>query len=77
MPVITIEGPRIADLAAKRKLARDLTEAASKAFALPKETILIILHETTPECVATGGELICDREGAEEQASLEVNTGRS
>ena len=75
MPVITIEGPRIADLATKRKLAKDLTDAASKAFALPKETIVLILHETSPECVATGGELICDRQGADEQPSLAVNTG--
>ncbi|HEY5528107.1 MAG TPA: tautomerase family protein [Thermoleophilia bacterium] len=76
MPVITIEGPRIADLAKKRKLARVLTEAASEAFALPKETIVIILHETNPECVASGGELLCDRAGSSEQSSLEANTGR-
>ena len=44
MPVITIEGPKIADLAKKRKLARDITAAASKAFALPTESIVIILH---------------------------------
>jgi 4-oxalocrotonate tautomerase len=74
MPVIIIEGPRIADLAKKRKLARDVTAAASKAFALPTQSIVIILRETSPDCVATGGELICDRDGAE--ASLEVNTGR-
>ena len=61
MPVITIEGPKIAELDKKRKLAQDVTDAASEAFALPKETIIIILHETSPECVATGGELICDR----------------
>jgi len=77
MPVITIEGPRIADLANKRKLAQEITDAASKAFALPKETIVIILHETSPECVATGGELLCDRPGAGEEPSLQVNTGRS
>jgi 4-oxalocrotonate tautomerase len=77
MPVITIEGPKIADLANKRQLARDITDAASKAFALPKETIIVILHETSPECVASGGELLCDRPGAGEQASLQVNTGRS
>ena len=77
MPVITIEGPPIVDLANKRKLAQDITDAASKAFALPKETIVIILHETSPECVATGGELLCDRRGPDEQPSLQVNTGRT
>ena len=61
MPVITVEGPRITDFEKKRKLAREFTEAASEAFDLPKESIVIILHETSPECVATGGELICDR----------------
>jgi 4-oxalocrotonate tautomerase family enzyme len=76
MPVITVEGPRIADLVKKRKLARDFTEAASKAFGLPKETIIVILHETSPECVASGGELLSDRPGSEKQSSLKTNTGR-
>ena len=60
MPVITFEGPWIVDLDKKRKLAQEVTDAASEAFALPKETMIIILHETSPECVACGGELICD-----------------
>ena len=75
MPVITVEGPRIADLVKKRKLARDFTEAASQAFGLPKETIIVILHETSPECVASGGELLCDRPGSTKQSSLKTNTG--
>lgn len=60
MPVITIEGPKIDDLDTKRKLAETLTEAASQAFGLGKETIVVILHETSPECVSSGGKLICD-----------------
>lgn len=64
MPVITVEGPRIADLDKKRKLARDLTAAASQAFDLPKEAMVVILHETSPDCVASGGELICDLRAA-------------
>ena len=64
MPVITVEGPPIADLDKRRKLAQDFTEAASEAFGLPKETIVVILHETSPECVASGGELVCDRRAA-------------
>jgi len=62
MPVITVEGSRIVDLGKKRELAQDFTEAASKAFGLPKETIIVIVHETDPECVASGGELLCDRQ---------------
>lgn len=61
MPVITVEGPKI-EVTKKRKLAQDLTRAASEAFALPKEAIVVILHEVDPECVASGGELICDRQ---------------
>jgi 4-oxalocrotonate tautomerase family enzyme len=61
MPVITVEGPRIPDLDRKRQLVQEFTEAASKAFGLGNETIIVILHETSPECVATGGKLICDR----------------
>ena len=61
MPVITVEGPPIADRAKKRELARHFTEAASEAFGLPKETIVVILHETEPDCVASGGQLLCDR----------------
>jgi 4-oxalocrotonate tautomerase len=60
MPVITVEGPKIPDLDKKRQLVRQFTEAASEAFGLRKEAIVVILHETSPDCVASGGELICD-----------------
>lgn len=62
MPIITVEGPKIAELDKKRKLAQDFTAAALEAFGLPKETIVVILHENDLECVASGGELICDRQ---------------
>jgi 4-oxalocrotonate tautomerase len=61
MPVITVEGPRIPDLDKKRQLVQEFTKTASEVFGLGKEAIIVILHETSPECVATGGELICDR----------------
>jgi len=61
MPVITVDGPRIDDLDRKRKLVRAFTDAASEAFGLGKEAIVVILHETSPDCVSTGGELVCDR----------------
>jgi 4-oxalocrotonate tautomerase family enzyme len=60
MPVITVEGPRIPDVNKKRELAQRFTEAASQVYGLGKEAIIVILHETSPDCVATGGELICD-----------------
>ena len=64
MPTIIVEGPKIADLDRKRKLVQAFTQAAVEGFDLPKETIVVILHETNPECVASGGELICDRRAA-------------
>jgi 4-oxalocrotonate tautomerase len=74
MPVITVEGPEIPDLDTKRKLARDFTAAASEAYRLPEEAIIVILHETSPECVASGGELICDRRASARDASSIENT---
>jgi 4-oxalocrotonate tautomerase len=65
MPGITVEGPRIIDLDRKRRLARGFTKAASEAFGLPKESIVLIFHETSPEGVASGGELICDRHASD------------
>ena len=73
MPVITIEGPRICDLDKKRQLMQQLTGAASQAFGLEKEKIIIILHEISPECVATGGELKCDSHPAREASTGEAS----
>ncbi|HTX54493.1 MAG TPA: 4-oxalocrotonate tautomerase DmpI [Candidatus Baltobacteraceae bacterium] len=61
MPNISIDGPRIADLAKKRELVRTVTDAAVKAFGLPRQTIVILLKENPPENVAIGGELLVDR----------------
>jgi len=48
MPVITVEGPKVADLVKKREMAQRITEAAAEAFGFPNERIIIIFHETTP-----------------------------
>ncbi len=61
MPVITVEGPELKDMEKKRAFAKALTEAATKAYALPQEAMVVILHENPLECVASGGELVCDR----------------
>jgi len=61
MPNISIEGPRIADVARKRELVRTVTDAAVKAFGLPRQTIVILLKENPPENGAIGGELLADR----------------
>ena len=72
MPVITVEGPRIPDLDKKRQLVQEFTKTASEVFGLGKEAIIVILHETSPGCVASGGELICDL-----HKSRETSAGRS
>jgi 4-oxalocrotonate tautomerase family enzyme len=61
MPVITVEGPVLRDMDKKRQLAESITNAAVEAFGLPKEAMVVILHENPQECVASGGQLICDR----------------
>lgn len=62
MPVFTIEGPVLKDMDKKRRLAKALTDAGVEAFGLPASAMVVILHENAQECVATGGELICDRD---------------
>ena len=60
MPIITIEGPRIEAIEIRRNLVRDLTEAASRAYGMPREKMIVLIRENTPEQVAVGGELIAD-----------------
>jgi len=40
MPCITIDGPRL-EIARKRELVREVTEAAVKAYSLPKEAMVV------------------------------------
>lgn len=61
MPIITLEGPAIADLEKRRRLVRELTDAAVSAYGLPAEKIVVILHENNREQVGVGGQLLSDR----------------
>lgn len=61
MPNITIEGPAIKDLGKKRILAKEVTEAAVKAYSLPEEVIVVVIKENSPENVSVGGQLLIDR----------------
>ena len=61
MPIITIEGPPIADMESRRALTQNLTNAASEAYGMPKEKIIILIRENRADQVAVGGELISDR----------------
>jgi len=61
MPIITIEGPPIADLDKRRTLTAELTRSAAEAYNLPPEKIIILIRENRSDQVAVGGELISDR----------------
>ncbi len=61
MPVITIEGPPINDLNKRRDLVANLTKVATEAYNMPKEKIIILIRENSPDQVAVAGELISDR----------------
>jgi len=61
MPNINIEGPVIQDLGKKRALVKELTEAAVRAYGLPKEAIVVLIKENSPENVGVAGELIVDK----------------
>ena len=61
MPTITAEGPPIRELDRKRKLVEEVTEAATKAYGLPKDVIVVVIKENLPENVGVGGQLLVDR----------------
>ncbi len=61
MPNISIEGPVIEDVDKKRILVQKLTDAATKAYGLLRETIVVLIKENSPENVGVAGKLIIDR----------------
>jgi len=62
MPNIVIEGPFIQDIAKKRALVKEVTDAAVKAYALPRQVIVVLIKENKAENVGVGGTLISDRQ---------------
>ena len=61
MPNISIEGPVIKDIDKKRILVQEVTDAATKAYGLPQEVIVVLIKENSPENVGVAGKLIIDR----------------
>ncbi len=61
MPNITIDGPPLKDLGVKRILVKEITDAALKAYPVPKEALIVVIKENPPENVGVGGTLIADR----------------
>ena len=55
MPLISIEGPALKDIAKKRDLAKEITDAAAKAYGFPREHFVVIIKENAPDNVAVGG----------------------
>lgn len=60
MPLITIDGPVIKNIEKKRKLVKDITETVADSYEFPKETILVLIKENSPENVGVGGQLVVD-----------------
>ncbi len=61
MPIITVHGPRVEEVEKKREFVGSVTEAATNLFGLPKQSIVVLLRETSRDNVGVGGELIIDR----------------
>ena len=59
MPLITVEGPKIKDVAMKRELVKKLHDAAVSVYKI--EHIIVLIHENSPENVGVDGELVADR----------------
>jgi len=61
MPFISIEGPVIKEVEKKRNFVQELTDAAIRAYGLPKEAIIVLIRENSPENVGVAGKLLIDR----------------
>ena len=61
MPNITIEGPEIKNIEAKRTLVKEITDAVEKAYKLPRQAYVVTIKENPPENVGVGGELVLDK----------------
>lgn len=60
MPIITIEiSPQEAEK--KAEIAKVFTEELERITGIPKEPIVVLFHELSPENVATGGVTLKER----------------
>lgn len=60
MPNITIDGPKIENIEIKRVLIQEITASIEKAYKIPKEHIIVVIKENSPENVGVAGKLIAD-----------------
>jgi 4-oxalocrotonate tautomerase len=60
MPNITIDGPKIENIEIKRVLIQEITASIEKAYKIPKEHVIVVIKENSPENVGVAGKLIAD-----------------
>jgi 4-oxalocrotonate tautomerase len=61
MPVISVDGPAVPNVDRKREFVRLVTDAAVALYEIPRQAIIVLFRENTPENVGVGGELLVDR----------------
>jgi phenylpyruvate tautomerase PptA (4-oxalocrotonate tautomerase family) len=61
MPNVAINGPKL-DIAAKRALVKEITDAMEKAYKIPRQVYQITIYGNEPDSIGVGGILLCDRE---------------
>ncbi len=60
MPDARIYGPVLDDVAVKRVLVKEITDALEKAYQIPRKGYVVTVVENQPENVAIGGILNID-----------------
>ena len=60
MPNITIDGPKIDSIEIKRVLIQEITDSIETAYKIPRDHIVVVINEQSPENVGVAGKLIAD-----------------
>jgi len=60
VPNITINGPKIDSIEIKRVLIKEITDSIEKAYKIPRDHIVVVINEQSPENVGVAGKLIAD-----------------
>lgn len=61
MPIITVDGPPIADLDTRKTFVKRLTDVAEDVFGIDRAHIVVLIREHRPENVGVGGVLVSER----------------
>jgi len=60
MPNVLIDGPKIESIDTKRVLIQEITDSIEKAYKIPRDHIIVVIKENSPENVGVAGKLIAD-----------------